>query len=352
MEVSRRSFLTTAAATAAATAIAPLASAADKWGRDRDWTAVTPLTYPEPAWEVYDKRFTGMQGNSPLKRLWTGSLWAEGPIAMHDWGCVIFSDIPNHRTLRWCEDDGHVSVFQTNSGFSNGHTRDREGRLIACEHDTRRVTRLELNGTWTVLIDRYNGKKLNAPNDAVVASDGAIWFTDPGYGILGPYEGHKDEFELPTNVYRLDPQTGKAEVVVDDFRRPNGLCLSPDEKRLYIIDTGATDGPQYPAHVRVFDVANGRTLRNGKVFADFKPGFTDGIRADTDGNLWCSWGWGGPDTNGVRIHAPNGDKLAMLHLPEIVANLDFATAKRHYLFMCGSQSIYGVYVNAVGARLP
>jgi gluconolactonase len=351
MEVSRRSFLATAAAAAAATATAPLASASDKWGRDRDWTGVTPVTYPEPAWEIYDKGFTGSQGNSPLKRLWTGALWAEGPIAMHDWGCVIFSDIPNHRTLRWCEDDGHVSVFQTDSGFSNGHTRDRQGRLIACEHDTRRVRRLELDGTWTVLIDRFNGKKLNAPNDAVVASDGAIWFTDPGYGILGPYEGHKDQFELPTNVYRLDPQSGKAEVVVDDFRRPNGICLSPDEKKLYIIDTGATDGPQYPAHIRVFDV-DGKTLKNGKVFADFKPGFTDGMRADADGNLWCSWGWGGPDTNGVRVHAPNGDRLAMLHTPEIIANLDFATAKRHFLFMCGSQSIFGVYVNAVGARMP
>jgi gluconolactonase len=351
MEINRRNFLTTSAITAAAAAASPLAYAADKYERDRDWSGKNPVTYPEPAWEIYDKSFTGRQGNTPLQRLWTGALWSEGPVAMHDWGCVIFSDIPNHRTLRYCEDDGHVSVFQTNSGYSNGHTRDRQGRLIACEHNTRRVCRLELDGTWTVLIDSFDGKKLNAPNDAYVTADGAVWFTDPGYGILGPYEGHKAEFQLPTNVYRLDPQTGKAEVVVDDFRRPNGITFSPDEKKCYIVDTGATDGPEYPAHIRVFDV-EGNKLRNSKVFADFAPGFTDGIRCDTGGNVWCGWGWGGVDTNGVRIHAPNGDALAMLHAPEIVSNLDFMGPKRARLFMTGSQSIYAIYVNAVGARIP
>jgi gluconolactonase len=356
MEMNRRNFLAATAATAAAAATAPLASAADKFGRDRDWTGNVTVTYPEPAWEVLDKRFTARQGNATLQRIWHGmgpeaSLWHEGPCWMGDWGCLLWSDIPNHRVLRWVEDDGHVSVFQTESGYSNGHTRDREGRLIACEHDTRRVRRREHDGTWTVLIDTFNGKKLNAPNDAVVANDGAIWFTDPGYGILGPYEGHIAKFELPTNVYRLDPHTGKASVVVDDFRRPNGLAFSPDEKKLYIIDTGATDGPQYPAHIRVFDVVDGKSLRGSKVFADFRPGFTDGLRPDTDGNMWCSWGWGGLDTNGVRVHAPDGTLLAFLHTPEVISNLCFGGTKRNRLFMTGSTSIYALYVNAVGAAL-
>ena len=347
MQLSRRSFLTAAAAT---TAVATTSAfAADKWGRDRDWSGNSPVSYPEPAVEVHDKRFKGRQGNAKLERLWTGALWLEGPVYMGDWKCFLCSDIPNHRVMRWNEDDNQVSTFQHESFYANGHIRDRQGRLIACEHDSRRVRRLEHDGNWTVLMDSFNGKKLNGPNDAAVSSDGAIWFTDPGYGILGPYEGHLDSFELPTNVYRIDPNTGKAEVVIDDFKRPNGLCFSPDEKKLYIVDTGATDGPQYPAHVRVFDV-NGGKLSNGKVFADFRPGFTDGIRCDTDGNLWCAWGWGGPDTNGIRIHAPNGDAIGMIHTPEIVSNFVFGGHKRNRLFMAGSTSMYSLYVNAVGAK--
>jgi gluconolactonase len=245
-----------------------------------------------------------------------------------------------------------VSVFQTESGYANGHTRDRQGRLIAMEHDTRRVRRREYDGTWTVLIDNYEGKPLNAPNDAAVHADGAIWFTDPGYGILGPYEGHKAEFELPTRVYRLDPATGKAMVMIESMRRPNGICFSPDFKKLYVVDTGATDGPEYPANIMVFDVVNNGTgVGGGKEFADFRPGFSDGIRCDSDGNVWCSWGWGGVDTNGVRVHAPNGDLLAFLHTPEVISNLCFGGTKRNRLFMTGSTSIYAIYVNAVGAAL-
>jgi gluconolactonase len=355
MQVTRRTFLTAAAATGAAAAGNVLS--ADKWGRDRDWSAEMPVTYPEPAWEVLDgDRFHGRQGNATLQRIWHGmghnaALWLEGPAWFGDWGCLICSDIPNHRTLRWSEDDGHVSVYQTESGYSNGHTRDNQGRLIACEHDTRRVRRREYDGSWTVLIDNFQGKKLNAPNDAAVHPDGAIWFTDPGYGILGPYEGHKAEFELPTRVYRLDP-SGTAKVMAESLKRPNGLCFSPDYKKLYVVDTGATDGPQYPANIIVFDVtSNGTGLSGGKAFADFKPGFTDGVRCDTDGNVWASWGWGGPDTNGVRVHAPNGDKLAFLHTPEVISNIAFGGSKRNRLFMTGSTSLYAIYVNAVGFPL-
>jgi gluconolactonase len=356
MEMTRRAFLTTTAVGTAAAASNALAL--DKFARDRDWTAEATVTYPEPAWEVMDKRFKGRQGNATLQRIWHGmghnaALWCEGPVWMGDWECLIWSDIPNHRTLRWTGDDGHVSVYQTESGYSNGHSRDNQGRLVACEHDTRRVRRREYDGTWTILADNYGGKKLNAPNDAAAHADGSIWFTDPGYGILGPYEGHKAEFELPTRVYRIDATTGKLSIIAEGpMRRPNGICFSPDFKRVYVVDTGATDGSQYPANVIVFDVDSGGTAaRNPRVFADFAPGFTDGIRCDTDGNVWCGWGWGGPETNGVRVHAPDGTLLAFLHTPEVVANLCFGGTKRNRLFMTGSTSIYALYVNAVGAAL-
>jgi gluconolactonase len=354
--MSRRSFLATAAASAAVAATASSAFAGtDKFGRDRDWTGTEAVTYPEPAFEVKDKRFSGRQGNATLQRIWHGSgndaaLWCEGPVWMGDWGCLLWSDIPNHRVLRWSEDDGHGSVYQTESGYSNGHGRDNQGRLIACEHDTRRVRRREYDGTWTILCDSFDGKKLNAPNDVATHHDGSLYFTDPGYGIMGPYEGHKAEFELPTRVYRIDP-SGKVTIAAEGpMRRPNGLCFSPDFKRCYVVDTGATDGPGNPANIIVFDV-RGTALSNPKVFADFAPGFTDGVRCDTDGNVWCSWGWGGMDTNGVRVHHPDGSLLAFLHTPEVIANLCFGGTKRNRLFMCGSTSIYALYVNAVGHAL-
>ena len=352
---SRRGFLATAAATVAAAAPAASAFAGtDKFARDRDWSGNEPVTYPEPAFEVKDKRFSGRQGNATLQRIWHGqghdaALWCEGPVWMGDWGCLLWSDIPNHRVLRWNEEDGHVSVYQTESGYSNGHTRDNQGRLIAMEHDTRRVRRREYDGTWTILCDSYEGKKLNAPNDAAVHPDGSVYFTDPGYGIMGPYEGHKAEFELPTRVYRVDP-AGKVTIAAEGpMRRPNGICFSPDYKKAYVVDTGATDGA-YAANIIVFDV-KGTALSNPKVFADFAPGFTDGIRCDTDGNVWCGWGWGGVETNGVRVHHPDGSLLAFLHTPEVIANLCFGGTKRNRLFMCGSTSIYSLYVNAVGHAL-
>ena len=207
--------------------------------------------YPDPHVEPLDPRFTYRQGNASVERIATGFRWAEGPVYFRDGGYLLFSDIPNNRIMRWLEEDGHLSVFRTPSNYSNGNTRDRQGRLVTCEHDARRVTRTEHDGRITVVLDRYEGKQLNAPNDVVVASDGSVWFTDPGYGIDGPYEGHKAEAELPRNVYRVDPARGTATVVADDFVRPNGLCFSPDESLLYVVDSGISHGG--PAHIRVFE---------------------------------------------------------------------------------------------------
>ncbi len=305
--------------------------------------------YPDPRIEKLDKRFP-KQGNAGIDRIATGFRWAEGPVYFRDGGYLLWSDIPNNRMMRWLEEDGHVSVFRAPSNYSNGNTRDREGRLVTCEHDARRVTRTEHDGRITVLMDSYDGKKLNAPNDVVVASDGAVWFTDPGYGIDGEYEGHTDRFELKANFYRLDPRTGRASVVADDFTRPNGLAFSPDEKLLYIVDTGITHGG--PSHIRVFEVA-GNKLRKGRVFAeDFAPGFTDGLRTDMRGNVWCSMGWADPAEDGARCYAPDGDLIGKVHLPESCANLCFGGKKRNRLFICGSTSIYALYVDVQGAQLP
>ena len=222
-----------------------------------------PVVYPDPAVEVVDPRFAKYKvGNAAVERLYAGTRWAEGPVWFADGRYLLFSDIPNNRILRWLEDTGEVSVFRSPSNYSNGNSRDRQGRLITCEHDTRRVTRTEYDGTITVLIDRFQNKKLNAPNDIAVHSDGAIWFTDPGYGIMSNYEGHKASFELPANVYRLDPKTGEATVVAGDMDKPNGLCFSPDEKKLYIADTGAPKQPSDPRPIRVYDVVDGVRLSN------------------------------------------------------------------------------------------
>jgi gluconolactonase len=303
--------------------------------------------YPDPRVEALDPRFTAKQGNAGIERIATGFRWAEGPVYFPAGGYLLWSDIPNNRIMRWLEEDGHVSVFRNSSNFSNGNTRDRQGRLVTCEHDARRVTRTEFDGSITVLMDRFDGRPLNAPNDIVVASDDAIWFTDPGYGIDGPYEGHTAHAELPRNVYRLDPASGQATVVADDFVRPNGLAFSPDERRLYVVDTGITHGG--PSHIRVFDV-DGAKLRNGRVFTeDFAPGFTDGMRTDADGNVWCSMGWADPREDGVRCYAPNGDLIGKIHLPETAANLCFGGKKGHRLFIAASTSVYSVYLNTTGA---
>jgi gluconolactonase len=306
--------------------------------------------FPDPRIEVLDKRFNQKIGNTGIERIATGFRWTEGPVYFRDGGFFVFSDIPNNRMLRWLEEDGHLSVFRSPSNYSNGNTRDREGRLVTCEHGARRVTRTELDGTITVLLDAFGGKKLNAPNDVVVASDDSIWFTDPGYGSLSDHEGNKGDLEIPVAVYRLDPSTGKAAVVADDFVRPNGLAFSTDENQLYIVDSGITHGG--PAHIRVFEV-DGHKLRNGKVFADdFAPGLTDGIRLDLDGNVWASMGWGDPKEDGVRCYAPSGDLIGKILLPETVANLCFGGLKRNRLFITASTSVYTVYVDAKGAQRP
>lgn len=312
-----------------------------------------PITrYPDPAIEILDPRFAKMRlGNAAVEQLCTGFRWAEGPVWFGDARCLLFSDIPNNRMMRWDEETGALSVYRRPSNFSNGNTRDRVGRLITCEHGARRVTRTEYDGRITVLMDQFNGKRLNAPNDVVVKSDGSIWFTDPGYGILMNYEGGKAEFELPCYVYRLDPSTGQATVVADDFQRPNGLCFSPDESLLYIADTGRSTAPNGPPHIRVFDVVNTGSqtrLTNGRLFANMSPGSPDGFRCDTEGNLWAASG-GGTDSDGVFCYAPDGCLIGKIHLPEVCANVCFGGLYKNRLFMTASQSIYAVYVEAVGA---
>jgi gluconolactonase len=299
--------------------------------------------------------FPAFAGTMAVERVATGFRWAEGPIYFPAGRYVLFSDIPNNRIMRFCEDDGHTSVYRQPSMNSNGNTIDREGRLITCEHAGRRVTRTELDGSITIIADQFGGKKLNSPNDAVVTADGAIWFTDPVYGIGGYYEGIKAEPEqAKKNVYRVDPKSGEVKVVVDDFVEPNGLCTSPDEKKLYVCDTGFTDGPDNPSHIRVFDldVAGGKAT-NSKVFADMpKPSITDGVRCDTEGRVWCSVGWGDTNEDGVRCYTKDGDLLGKIHIPETVANLCFGGQQRNRLYICGSTSLYAVYTSVQGALKP
>src|ERR1700730_12078308 len=299
--------------------------------------------------------FPAFAGTMAVERVATGFRWAEGPVYFAAGRYVLLSDIPNNRIMRFSEDDGHVSVYRQPSMNSNGNTIDREGRLITCEHSGRRVTRTELDGSITIIADKYNGKKLNSPNDAVVASDGSIWFTDPAYGIGGFYEGLKAEPEQEKhNVYRVDPKSGDVKVVVDDFVEPNGITFSPDEKKLYVIDTGFTDGPDNPSHIRVFDVDVGSgKVSNGMVFAEIpKTSIPGGMRCDTTGRVWCSVGCGDPNEDGVRCYTADGDLLGKIHIRETVANLCFGGQQRNRLYICGSTSLYAVYTSAQGALKP
>jgi gluconolactonase len=361
----RRAFLTASAASAT-TALVKSAGAATEgpFGetsvplRSSEGLPLGPLPnsrYPDTHIESLDKRFKGSVGTGAVERVATGFRWAEGPAYFGGGRYVVFSDIPNNRMMRLLEDDNHLSVFRSPSLNSNGNTVDPQGRLVTCEHSGRRVTRTELNGTITVIADSYNGKKLNSPNDVVVASNGSIWFTDPTYGVRGWYESLHGEIEQDKhNVFRVDGKTGNITVVVDDFVQPNGILFSPDEKKLYVIDTGISEGPGNPSHIRVFDVdIDTGKVSNGKVFAEgFAPGLTDGMRCDVEGNVWCSMGWADPKEDGVRCYSPQGELLGKIHIPETCANLVFGGLLRNRLYICGSTSLYACYVNTQGALKP
>jgi len=342
----RRHFLKTIATTAAGAIIAPSLITSF-----RDNSPVPQKRYPDPAIVIVDKQFEKyFQFNAAVEQLWTGARWAEGPVWFGDGRFLLFSDIPNNTVLRWTEETGVVSNFQTPSNNANGHTRDKQGRLISCEHDSRRLTRTEPDGSITILADKFQNKRLNAPNDVVVHSNGSIWFSDPGYGILSNYEGHVDKFELPANVYRLDPSTGEMVVVSDEFVRPNGLCFSPDEKLLYIVDTGQPKDKPQP--IKVYDVVDGKKLANGRLFCDMGKGNSDGIRCDIDGNIWAAAGNGGEGYDGVHIFTPAGKLIGKICLPEVCSNLCFGGQKHNRLFMTASQSLYSLYVNTQGAQRP
>jgi gluconolactonase len=302
--------------------------------------------YPDPAVEVLDKRFERYRlPLASVERLATGCRWAEGPVWFGDGRYLLWSDIPNNRILKWEEETGAVSVFRKPSDYANGNFRDRQGRLVTCEHGGRRITRTEYDGSITVLMDRYEGKRLNSPNDVVVKSDGTIWFTDPQFGILSDYEGHRAEPELGMNVYRFDPATGRASVVNDDIVAPNGLAFSPDEKILYVVESRSQ-----PRNILAFDVvADGTRLANRRTLIGAGPGTPDGFRCDGDGNLWCGWGMGDPALDGVLVFSPDGEKIGRIALPERCANLCFGGLKRNRLFMAASASIYALYVNTRGA---
>jgi gluconolactonase len=303
--------------------------------------------YPDPAVQVLDPAFNRYRLLlAAVERLWTGARWSEGPAWLGDQRCLIWSDIPNNRLLRWSEASGQVDVFRQPANNSNGNTRDRQGRLITCEHLTRRVTRTEYDGAITVIADKFDGKPLNSPNDVVVKSDGSIWFTDPPFGVLGFYEGEVAQPELPTNIYRVDGRTGQITVATGEIGRPNGLAFSPDESKLYVVEAAAT-----PRVIRVFDVdgASGR-LSNNRVFFQCREGETpDGFRVDVDGNLWCGWGMGREELDGVRIISKDAAPIGHIRLPERCANLAFGGRHRNRLFMTGSKSLYALYVNTQGA---
>jgi gluconolactonase len=304
--------------------------------------------YPDPAVEILDPAFLKYRiFSAAVERLATGCRWSEGPVWFGDGRFVLWSDIPNDRILKWEEETGAVSVFRKPSNFANGHTRDRQGRLIGCEHGGRRVVRTEIDGAITVIADSFQGKRLNSPNDVVVKSDGSIWFTDPAFGIMGTYEGHRAAQELPLNVYRVDPATGEMDAVAVDLRAPNGLAFSPDEKILYVVESRATPNRV----ILAFDVgADGRTLSGKRVLIDAGAnGTPDGFRVDVDGNLWCGWGMGSAALDGVMVFSPAGKPIGRIALPERCANVCFGGRNRDRLFMAASKSLYAVYVNTQGA---
>jgi gluconolactonase len=334
MNQTRRTMVTGAAA---AGAILANAEALGQWRPSQ--------RYPDPAVQVLDPTFNKYRVvSAAVERIATGMRWCEGPVWFGDGRYLLWSDIPNNAIMRWDEVTGRVSAFRKPSGYANGNTRDRQGRLITCEHEGRRVTRTEYDGTTTVLIDQFEGKRLNSPNDVVVKSDGSVWFTDPPFGIGGTYEGYRAEPELPQNVYRLDG-AGKATVVEGIIRGPNGLCFSPDESKLYIVESRASPNRL----ILAYDVVErGTKIANKRTLIDCGQGTADGLRCDNDGNLWCGWGMGSDELDGVMVFSPDGKPIGRIQLPERCANLCFGGLKRDRLFMASSQSIYSLYVHAQG----
>lgn len=292
----------------------------------------------EPVFETF------VIGNAPVKQLAAGFDWVEGPVWFGDANFLLFSDIPNNRIMRWTPGEG-VSTFRAPSNYANGHTRDKQGRLISCEHGTRRVTRTEHDGTITVIADSFEGKRLNSPNDVVVKSDGSIWFSDPHYGIITNYEGFKADQELPCNVYRVDPDTKAITAVVTDLACPNGLAFSPDESVLYVADTGAMFDAKAERFIRSYDVS-GEALKGGKHFHTVNPGAADGFRLDTDGNLWSS------AADGVHCISPAGTLLGKILVPELVSNVCFGGRAKHQLFITATTSVYTVTLNRAGVQNP
>lgn len=348
--VTRRGFISSAIA---ATSVTALLARQSSYGQN-----ALQVRYPDPNIIVLDKRFAKYRViNATIERLHTGMRWAEGPAWNGVGRYLVWSDIPNNVKHRWLPEDGHVSTFHTPSNNSNGNTFDWQGRLISCEHDTHRVVRFEHDGRTTVLAESWQGKPLNAPNDAVVHPDGGIWFTDPGYSSF--YEGGDRRLSQKESVYRIDSKTAKMGKVTDTMYKPNGLCFSPDYKKLYIAETGASHYPAAPPSIMSFEVVDGEKLRAGKEFTSTKmkmqsgevAGFADGIRADTDGNIWAGVGWVGPGYDGVHVFAPDGERIGQILLPEICANLCFGGPKRNRLFMTASQSLYSLYVEIQGAHI-
>jgi len=342
----RRAFLAGTIATAFAASV---------YGQTRDYKPQgPPIRYPDKDIVVLDPRFSRYRlGNTTIQRLYTGMLWAEGPAWNGAGNYLVWSDIPNNVQHRWLAEDNHVSTFRNPSNNSNGNTFDWESRQISCEHGARRVVRYERDGTVTTLADKWQGKPFNAPNDAVVHPDGGIWFTDPGYGSMVNYEGNKGELQLKEAVYRIDPRTAAVEMVTNEVVKPNGLCFSPDYKKLYVADTGTS-----PGQIKIWDIAEEKKLRSGREFAAMRlkvkdtemKGGGDGIRADIDGNIWVG-AWGGEGFDGVHVFAPDGGRIGLILLPEATSNLCFGGPKRNRLFITASQSIYSVYVEAKGAHI-
>lgn len=297
--------------------------------------------------EILDPRFRSyVLPNAPLVLLGEGFAWLEGPVWFADQDCLFVSDLPNNRIMRWTADSG-LSVFRSPSGFANGHTRDRQGRLIGCSHQHRCIARTELDGGITVLADRYAGKRLNSPNDVVCRSDGTIWFSDPHYGINTDYEGGKQMPELPPALYRLDPRDGRLRRMADDFEGPNGLAFSPDERLLYVAESGLQFAADPVRHIRVFDVLDdGEQLSPGRIFHTVTPGFADGFRVDQNGNVWSS------AADGVHCIAPDGTKLGVIKVPFTVSNLTFGGRNRSRLFICASHTLFAIYTNQRGAERP